>query len=239
MKMAITTVGSCLMLAMLAAPVRAVLLDVSPLFTVALGVGSFSVDVRASGVPADEVITGFNLLLGYDKTKIVPRSVIFSGALGSLTPTCDDDPDNCETGPSSVLDFDPVADAPSGYSGYLGQSTIAVQFENLSLSFDPITDLKTLQSPEPFTLATILFEILPTGGVISETLLELMNDNAYTTVPPDTGGNFDVKGKEGNNILTSTTQNGSALIPVPATLLLMLAPLCAVIFRRCVFTRTA
>jgi hypothetical protein len=226
------------MLAMLAAPVRAVLLDVSPLFTVALGVGSFSVDVRASGVPADEVITGFNLLLGYDATKIVPRSVTFSGALGSVAPGCDFDNEVCAES-SSVLDFDPVADAPSGYSGYLGQSTIAVQFENLSLSFDPITDLKTLQSPEPFTLATILFEILPTGGVISETLLELMNDNAYTTVPPDTGGNFDVKGKEGNNILTSTTQNGSALIPVPATLLLMLAPLCAVIFRRCVFTRTA
>lgn len=214
-----------LMAAVLALPAAAVSISVFP-GSRALAPGTtFVVDIRAAGVPAQEVLTYFGLLLGYDANVLEALGVTFSDALGveALGESFSD----------SVLDTDPndvLGD--SGPAGYTGSFTHAVEFANFTDSFalDPSTltgnqadfdYLKGLQSPEPVTLASIEFQ-LSLDAPAGRYTLGLITDADFTD--PASGGFYDIKGRELTNILTSTTENGEVVVrvPLPTTAALLL-----------------
>lgn len=223
----------CLTAACCIRPAAAVSIDVIPSSRTLSPGATFQVEIRAAGVPAQEVLTYFGLLLGYDASVLEALGVTFSDALGLEA--------NGESFNDSVLDTDPN-DVPgdSGSAGYTGSFTHAVEFANFTddLALDPSTGsgnqadfdyLKGLQSPEPVTLATIEFELsidAPAGRYD----LGLISDADFTD--PVSGGFYDLKGRDFFNALVSTTTDGEVVVgaPLPATAALLLPGL--LLFRR-------
>ena len=103
----------------LGSPASAVTLSVSPSLSYTDPGLQFSVDIMASGLPANQVISAFNLMLGYDSTVMSAANVVFGSALG---------------GPSDALTaFDPqfrpgIQWGARGYGTFLGDFSQAVQF---------------------------------------------------------------------------------------------------------------
>lgn len=198
----------------LAGPAAAITLAVAP-GSQLVGAGStFTVDVIASDLPVDQVISGFHLMLGYDSTLMTAKSILFGDALGGPAP------ENVLN--DFVLDFDPnTLEGTPYYGTYSGIYANAVEFFEVSLAAvtDYFTTLQPLQTTQPFMLARVTFEMsmdAPPG----QALLQLMDDTFYSA-PPD-GGDFDVKGRDGSNILSATLQNGSVKVPAPGPLALIL-----------------
>jgi hypothetical protein len=219
---------SGLILAGFGAPAGAVYMSVFPdTRTVAPG-ASFQVEVRATDIPSQEVLTFFGLMVGYDATVLEPRSVGFSDALGveALGESFND----------SVLDANPnEVPGNSGLAGYTGSFTRAVELANYTDSFalDPSTVtgtqtdfdyLQGRQSPAPVTLVTIEFQ-LSIDAPAGRYPLGLITDADFTD--PLSGGFFDLKGREFFNILSSTTEDGEVVVsvPLPATATLLTAGL--------------
>lgn len=203
----------------LVGPVSAVTLTVSPVAQNAVRGQTISVAIQASGLPQGEVVTAYDLMLGYDATRLTATGVVFGSALGG------NDPNDVANG--FDLTFDPRSlEGSPNYVTYSGAYGTAVEFFEISLVSDYYTDLHPLQTPEPFDLLTVTFQVNP-GAAAGLTTLQLMDDRFYSA--PPAGGAFDVKGATGSNILTTTLIDGSvtvadspAAIPVPATPLLML-----------------
>ena len=204
----------------LVGPVSAVTLTVSPVAQNAVRGQTISVAIQASGLPQGEVVTAYDLMLGYDATRLTATGGVFGSALGGNDP-------NIGAIDGFYLTFDPrsLEGAPN-YGTYLGAYGTAVEFFEISLVSDYYADLHPLQPPEPFALLTVTFQVNP-GAAAGLTTLQLMDDRFYSA--PPAGGAFDVKGADDSNILTATLYNGSvtvadspAAIPVPATPLLML-----------------
>lgn len=207
----------CLLAGMLlVGRVSAVTLTVSPATQTAIPGDTVIVDILASELPAGEVISGYDLMLGYDSTRLIAKNVLFGGALGGATPA--------DVLNGFILDFQPnslVGDPNFGV--YSGTYNNAVEFFELSLAAvtDYYATLSPLQIPGPFMLARITFE-LRGDAAAGLTSLQLLDDRFFTA-PPD-GGAYDVKGVLGTNILTTTLQNGSVTVgvPLPGTAWLML-----------------
>jgi hypothetical protein len=211
--------GLCLTLPPL--PAAAVSIDVFPSRQSVAPGATFDVEVRASGVPSQEVLIYFGLLLGYEANVLTALGVTFSDALGIW---------NLESFGSSALDTDPNSILGGGgtSAGYTGSYTQAVEFNNQVFLRDPSTTtgtqadfhyLKDLQTPEPVTLATIEFQ-LSLDAAPGDYPLALISDNDFSN--PASGGFYDIKGRD-NTILSLTTEDGevSVSVPLPAPLLLL------------------
>lgn len=209
--------GLCLALPTL--PAAAVSIDVFPSRQSVAPGATFDVEIRASGVPPQEVLTYFGLLLGYDANVLTALGVTFSDALGIF---------NTESFGSSVLDTGPndVLGSGGASAGYTGSYTQAVEFNNQVFLRDPSTStgnqtdfdyLKDLQTPEPVTLASIEFQ-LSLDAAPGDYLLALITDDDFSN--PASGGFYDIKGRD-NTILSLTTQDAEVSVPLPAPLLLL------------------
>jgi hypothetical protein len=204
----------------LAGPADAITLSLDPVSQTASPGDTVMVNIRASNLPGDEVISYYYLMLGYDPTRLTATSVQFGPALGGGDPGSYTETD---------LAFDPLTlvgtqGPPDDYGNYLGSLDRAVRVYELSFLSDADGDffsaLSAVQSLQPFILVTVTFQLAP-GAPAGQTLLELMDDRFYSN--PSSGGDFDVKGRT-NNVLTSTLIGGSITVrvPVPGTALLML-----------------
>ena len=144
------------------------------------------------------------------------KSVLFGDALGGPDPD-DVTMISCWTSIRLTWKVQP------NYGTYSGIYDNAVEFFELSLAevTDYFTTLRPLQTTQPFMLASITFE-LSMEAPAGQALLQLMDDTFFSLAP--TGGDFDVKGRTGINILTTTLRDGSVTVavPVPGTAALML-----------------
>jgi hypothetical protein len=204
-----------------AVPAGAISIDVFPRVQSMQPGATFAVDIRASGVPSHEVLTYFGLLLGYDANVLEALGVTFSDALGVEA--------SGESFSNSVLDYDPNdvtgdGGSPAGYAGSYEHAVELASFTWLDPSTTSGTQadrdyLKSLQSPEPVTLATVEFRLSTTAPTGSYTLA-LITDADFTN--PAAGGFYDIKGRELSNILTITSQTDSGIsVPLPATAALL------------------
>lgn len=199
---------------------QALWIDIAPART-SIGVGDvFTVAVRAGDLPEQEVISFFNLLLGYDETVLEAQAVTFSSVLGDESTSFRD----------FALTFNPNTEAPPDYTNFRGLYNTAVRFGNLSLAEDPLADLGPLQQPQPFDLASVRFKLLaalPAQG----TVLQLIDDSFFD-FPIDSGGEFDLKGADGSNVLSASLSDGTVTMPVPGSLALLVSLVPLLIARR-------
>jgi hypothetical protein len=189
------------------AALAGIALSVEPSPLAVSGAGAtFSVDIVISGLDGagpggtNEIVQGYDMLLGYDDTLLTATSVTFSGFLGDglgFPPTG-----------TSEQDFD-LAFNPTGLSGYSGFPT-AVEFAEISHL--PNITLDTSQ-PNTFTLVTVAFAVKNLALGKYQTTLDLFQDPA---------SGFDIKGWDGVNALIVALNDGVLTIPEPGTLALFL-----------------
>jgi hypothetical protein len=169
---------------------------------------AFSVDIFVSGLDGagaggiNEVIQGYNFLLGYDATLVTATNVDFGVLLGGGPP---------DSSQYSDLDVD-----PSDLGTYTGTFDNAVELYEVSYltaaQLDPI-------QPDSFRLATVSFVVndLPPGKY--HTILGLIDDRFFTDSPAI---GLDFKGWDDRNPLVVSLDDGALTIPEPNSLALLL-----------------
>lgn len=206
-----------------AAPALAITtLTVTPSMTNASPGDSFNVEVAISGLTSEsgvnDIVRSYDLLLGYDSSRLTANSVMFGDLLGTGV---------------EVQNFSDPALLLSTLN-YVGANppNMAVEFKQLSnlcgfaseapadcpspLNLGPFLD--TLQ-PDAFVLVTINFT-LASDAPVGLTGLTLLADGAGMIVPAQ---DFDMKGNSRTTPLVLTLESGQVQVPEPGTLALLLA----------------
>ncbi len=167
----------------------------------------FSVDTWVSGLNgagtggSNEVIQGYNFLLGYDATLVTATGVAFGPWLEGPT----------NSSQYSNLDVD-----PSDLGIYTGTFDNAVEL--YEVSYLTATELDTSQG-DSFRLVTVSFAVnnLPSGKY--HTTLGLIDDRFFTDIPAI---GLDFKGSDPINPLVVSLDDGALTISEPNSLALLL-----------------
>lgn len=215
----ITKFGFLLGLTMLAQSVTAITISTIPSAT-SLGLGqSLQVDLVVSGLhdlggfPDNEIVSAFDLGVGFDNSVITPTGIVFGD--GGSTPFGDSwlGDGLFDSFRDSNLNFDYVN--ANLVNAYIGPAfSQAVELSELSLL--AAIDLQQVQ-PDSFILGSIFFDTVGLGS----SGLSIIDDRLYENfVPGSDSGLLDVKGLDGANALITTLNDGSitvtSAVPVPS-----------------------
>lgn len=232
-KLAYLMAGLGLMLSQLdSAPAMAkITISVVPAHYVTSVGGKVTVDIVASGLSTggagggQEVISAYDLLLGFDPTKLSWESTTFGDSLG---PNSSDPPNE------NTYSVERNSAFLAGVN-YSGSFNTAVEFNELSVlcafsdgdisgcTYQPLQYpyLSSIQG-DSVKLVTIAFNVLPGFQPNQATPLGLIDDRYLNPQPP--GGLFDVKGSvAGVGLSGIILVDGQASIPEPSTLMLLLS----------------